>query len=285
MTQAETPKAIPQRPAKVSLIATDMDGTLFNAKKEITPRNMDALRSAAKMGIYIVLASGRIFPNIQKLSQSIVPGQPYLSSNGAIIGINGQQGFLRRMLLDDALAALILDEAKRYSSLEIHLHTFDGRMLHLLRDGQITGIGHAQEFIGGDGLLHQHMPARELLAQGRGQTIKYTINGEPAQLNLLRALFSRYPLEIASSWWDNIEVMPKGADKGSGLKFLADHLHIPLSEVMAFGDNQNDLTMLQTAGCSVAMENANEEAKQAAWYVTASCEDSGVGRAIERFVL
>ena len=100
-----------------------------------------------------------------------------------------------------------------------------------------------------------------------------------------RVLHSIPGVEINSSWWDNLEIMAAGVHKGAALRCLAQRLEIPLDEVMAIGDNENDLPMLQVAGLPVAMGNAVESVKQQCAFVTATNDEDGVARAVRRFVL
>lgn len=92
-------------------------------------------------------------------------------------------------------------------------------------------------------------------------------------------------LHLTSSIPDNIEVNVQGADKGHALEALAQRLGVPQQEVMALGDNGNDVTMLQYAGVSVAMGDGSPEAKAAAKYVTVPHTEDGLARALERFAL
>ncbi|MDL2206165.1 HAD-IIB family hydrolase, partial [Eubacteriales bacterium OttesenSCG-928-N13] len=92
-------------------------------------------------------------------------------------------------------------------------------------------------------------------------------------------------LNISSSWHDNIEVMSKDAAKGLALGALLDHFGLTRDQLMAFGDNDNDLDMLRAAGHPVAMQNAVPQLKQAAEIIAPHHDDSGVGQVIEEYIL
>jgi Cof subfamily protein (haloacid dehalogenase superfamily) len=101
----------------------------------------------------------------------------------------------------------------------------------------------------------------------------------------LRTLPQAFPdLVVTTSIVNNIEINSREATKGNALKKLAAYLGIPLNETMAFGDDRNDITMLQAAGVGVAMGNAGEEVKRAADYVTDDCNSSGVAHAMKHFL-
>lgn len=91
-------------------------------------------------------------------------------------------------------------------------------------------------------------------------------------------------LKITSSWENNIEIMSEGVDKGQAIKMLCEHLNIGRSEIMAFGDNYNDIEMLEYAGLGVAMGNSNDDIKEIADYVTDTNEESGFANAIFKFM-
>ena len=90
--------------------------------------------------------------------------------------------------------------------------------------------------------------------------------------------------DVTSSWWDNIEIVPRSASKGSALQALAKSLNIPMDEVMVFGDSDNDLSMLKAAGVSVAMGNANERVRASARFETLTNDAQGVAAAIRAIV-
>ena len=92
-------------------------------------------------------------------------------------------------------------------------------------------------------------------------------------------------LEIVSSWDDKFEIMKKGSSKGEAVAQLAKYFNLKRDEIMCIGDSENDLSMIEYAGIGVAMGNAIDKVKKSAQYITASNTDSGVAKAIEKFVL
>ena len=92
-------------------------------------------------------------------------------------------------------------------------------------------------------------------------------------------------LAVSSSHPQNVEINQSGANKGQALQALASYLDIPIEKTFAFGDGLNDLSMIQEAGIGVAMANACEAVIEAADYVTASCDEDGVAKAVEKFCL
>lgn len=92
-----------------------------------------------------------------------------------------------------------------------------------------------------------------------------------------------YWLGLTTPKW--LELMPLGITKGSGLQALTELLHIPMANVMAFGDGENDIEMLQAAGIGIAMENAMEEVKAAADDITADNNNDGITAALRKYLM
>ena len=113
------------------------------------------------------------------------------------------------------------------------------------------------------------------------------INPDTEKLALLRKLIeAQVPeVDVTSSWYDNLEIMAKGVNKGSALAELAAFLNIPMSEVMAIGDQDNDIPMIQAAGYGVAMGNASPAAAATARFHTDTNTEYGVAMAINRLAL
>ena len=91
-------------------------------------------------------------------------------------------------------------------------------------------------------------------------------------------------IEITSSWGNNLEIMSEGSTKGKAIEFLANLLNINREEIIAFGDNYNDVSMIEFVGTGVAMGNAEEDVKNIANYVTDTNSESGVAKAIDKLV-
>ena len=108
----------------------------------------------------------------------------------------------------------------------------------------------------------------------------------PELLNQARAdLTFIKNIEITSSWKNNLEIMSEGSHKGKAIEYLSDLLEIDRENIIAFGDNYNDLSMIEFAGTGVAMGNAEEEVKRIANHITSTNGDSGVAKAINSLVL
>jgi len=147
----------------------------------------------------------------------------------------------------------------------------------------VLGSGFGQ----GRGKLAYHTGGRGLdrVLPCAGKIVAITQDDHEGLAEAKARIRSEFPdLSISSSWWNNFEVNPAGVNKGASLARVASRLGIPMEQVMAIGDNGNDVPMLRAAGVGVAVGNATDEAKAAADVVTLSNEACGVAAAIRQIV-
>lgn len=271
----------------IKLIAFDLDGTLLNSRKEITPDNLAALHAAAEKGILTVPASGRLYPGLPRE----LKGKDFRYS----ILCNG-------MTVYDAAEDMKLCDYP--ISLEETLRFFDyadsiGIFYDCYADDhpRITGSIYERlpELITDPSflamMLNLRKPVKDLRSWliERGAPVQKILfyftdlNQRLEQLREMPALFPDY--NITSSIYCNIEINSKAADKGKALLALCEKLGIDPGDTMVLGDGLNDLGMFRVSGLRVAMANAADEVKAAADHVTGSCEESGVAAALKKYVL
>lgn len=270
----------------IKLIAMDMDGTLLTCtapgKPSIPKENLYWLRRAHEAGVTLALASGRMPDDAGFFASDA--GLPM-----HIIGLNG--GITLPCPFVEPVNHTFLPEETAHRVLDI-----------LMETGVDVAVFGAWEVVS---MREQPMDwARRVLGTyfGRaGGRLAYRSSGEGVEALLvqtgkivalteddregLAAARERIRLEcpdveISSSWWNNFEVNPAGVNKGTALEKLAARLGIPMSHVMAIGDNDNDIPMLRAAGVGVAMSNGTPQAKAAADFTTLSNEECGVAAAI-----
>lgn len=271
----------------IRLIAMDMDGTLLGEQQGIIPpANVEALRRASKMGIHLALASGRL-PDDAGF-YALDAGLPM-----HILGINGSVTV--HQPLGEVAVARFIPEAGARAIRDI--------LMELDLPFSISSVNEAALS------AYPADPAAARLSQGTfldrpgsrirlwldgtkieplmGRVNKFSvINPNTEKLALLRERIEvQVPeADVTSSWYDNLEIMAKGVNKGSALTELAAFLDIPMSEVMAIGDQDNDIPMIQAAGYGVAMGNASPAAAAAARFHTGTNTENGVAMAIKRLV-
>lgn len=268
-----------------SLLALDLDGTLTNGQKVITPRTRQALQAAQEQGVRLVLASGRPTRGIAPLADELQIGQYggyVLSYNGGKIIDWGTQQSLHEQTLTLDLVRRLYAYAQRenlplitYSATSIITDHAGNRYLDEEARINKMPIERVPDFLAAVEAL-PFLPAKCLMA------------GDPERIAPLaeemRQAFAG-EMEVFRSAPFFIELPPLGIDKAQSLQRLLAHLHLEADQLMACGDGYNDLSMLRLAGLGVAMGNAEAEVKEIAQYVTLSNEEDGVALAVERFIL
>lgn len=258
----------------IKLIAFDLDGTLLNEDRELSENNIKAIKKVLKKNIKIVIATGRPYAGFRRflIELGILGENNYsITNTGSIIRKNTDNGniLVNAMNLNDYL--FIKNLTKNYENLQVAFYTDD----YLYIDEQTPN----EAFIHDKNILK--METRNILDYGNEPICRINVMGEKElldyfqkeKLSILEEKFSTMRNETFS-----FEILNKNSSKGKALEFLSDHLNIERDQVMAFGDNMNDIEMIEHAGVSVAMENGKNELKSKAKYVAKSNSDDGVAK-------
>ena len=263
---------------------TDLDGTLLNSKKEITPENKAAIEKARMQGHSIVLATGRSTVNmllqVRRLGLD-VPGCYAITFNGScVIRCDTGEVILWKSLDKDTVQYLF-DETRKW---QIHCQAYsrtetiaEKETPELIRYDRNNG-GHSRLVKDVPQALTED-PPKVLLADLHDREKLECFQKEHAETLAGRA-------DSFFSCKEYLEYVPAGVSKGSAIRWLCEYLHADLSQTVAAGDAANDISMLQTAAVGVAMCNGEAAVKACADYVTQQDnEHSGVAEIIEKFVL
>ena len=271
----EQTKQIPYR-----AIALDLDGTLTNHDKVVTPKTREALLKAESQGAVIILASGRPTYGIEPVAECLEldkRGGYILSYNGGNI-VNAKTGEkLFFQFLPDAVLPILYRYAKEhhhallgYADNEIITEMPDDQ--YVKEESRINKMNIRQV----DNLLEALEPhPTKLLMTGDPKDMLQAENDLVAELGEKMDIFRSAPFFL--------ELVPKGIDKAQSLLRLLGKINLTPADMIAFGDGYNDLSMLKLAGMGVAMENAAPEVRADADYVTLSNEEDGVAAALEHF--
>lgn len=272
----------------IRLMAFDMDGTLLDDQKRISPRNLAAMKAAQEKGVRLMLCSGRSFEALTEFSHGVGLDPVIASANGARIDLSLRAGILRESPIEEGLSLKIyryLKETGIYFMTYTRGRSYMVNRLTELRTRNRAHVPGIQKFPGGDyeTVLDPERADRECW---KG-TYKFICFGEDydPRYETIREDFRDLGLSIASSWRDNLEIMNPGVDKGFAVRTVAEHFGIPLENCMVFGDNTNDEPMLRIAGWPVVMENAEACVKPLARVLAPKNTEDGVGRVIEQYVL
>ncbi|MEK4343912.1 Cof-type HAD-IIB family hydrolase [Paenibacillus sp. FSL P4-0184] len=260
------------------LIAIDIDDTLINDDKEVTPATQTALEEAVAAGVVVTLATGRAYASAQAIARQTGLNVPIITYQGALVkNLLDEKVLYERYVPQDAVHKLFTYCVEH----NLHLQTYIDDKLYAREDNQkikdYTDLNKTPYYI---------EPDWEKLVPQR--TPKMLIIDDPAFLDelapILRELLGD-SVHITKSKPQFLEIMHHEGTKGIALEFLANHFGCDLSETMAMGDSWNDHEMLEAAGLGVAMANAIPALKEIADFVTLSNNEDGVKYAIDKFIL
>ncbi|MBZ0305781.1 MAG: Cof-type HAD-IIB family hydrolase [Anaerolineae bacterium] len=265
----------------IQLIAVDLDGTLLNSQHQLTPRTRAALQAAVRQGIQVVVATGRTrsAPTAGRVIEELGLTSPGIFSQGLMIhNADGSVRFQQSISTERAAEVIRFSEANR-----LHYYGASGATLFMQPDNPFV-VAMLEQY-------HEPSPREvpSLLHILDSHPInKFVFIEAPERLTDLRDFLLPQLVDgenLFASAPEFLEFVPAGASKGAALARLIEELNIPRESVLALGDAENDIEMLQVAGIGVAMGNAMPHVKEIADYITLSNDEDGVAEAIERFVL
>ncbi len=273
----------------VRLIAIDIDGTLLDSKAQISQANLDALRRAHEMGIETVLVTGRRHRFAMPIAEMLGFDLWIISSNGAVTRSTGGESF-HRDLMPLATAEKLCRHMRDFRNYSVI--TFDREGL-----GAIVCENHDQLYGVIQRWMEKNAPYIEYVSPIEKALIEDPIQVmfcgpvglmQTAQERLAAADFAG-EITVLRTQYDHrdltiVDILNSGCSKGHALERWAIHRGLDASQVMAIGDNYNDVEMLTFAGHPVIMGNASDDLKQNGWTITLHHDESGVAAAVEQIL-
>jgi Cof subfamily protein (haloacid dehalogenase superfamily) len=262
----------------IKLLALDLDGTIVTDLHDIPPRVQTAIKAATAQGVQVVIATGREYPVSRKFIELLGLRTPVICYQGALIYDPVPDRIIASETIPLPLAHHLIDQA-RAQQLALHLY-----------------FGH-QAFVEAPTALSRALLTRTGILPAEVNDLKQAIESPPlkglivhpageagaAAARLATAISPK--LSVFRSHAELIEVTSPKVSKGHALATLAGHYGIPQQEVMAIGDQDNDIEMIAWAGLGVAMGNASPGAKDAADHLAPPITEDGAAWAIEKFIL
>ncbi len=271
----------------IRLIAIDIDGTLLNSKVELSQENRDALRRAHQAGIEIMLGTGRRHDFALPIAQSLGFDLWMMSSNGAITRSTLGETF-HRDLLPKETAMKLAQAMRKYRNYMVVTFDREGK-------GAIVCENHDQLYGVIQRWMEKNAPFIEFISPIEDALIEDPIQAmfcgpvdlmDQAQEDLAGCDFSHDFTALRTQYdYRNlciVDLLNAGCSKGHALERWAKHRGIDRNEVMAIGDNYNDIDMLTFAGHPVIMGNASDDLKQNGWTVTLRHDEHGVAATIDQ---
>ncbi|MGO1819546.1 MAG: Cof-type HAD-IIB family hydrolase [Senegalia sp. (in: firmicutes)] len=272
---------------KYKLIAIDMDCTLLNSEEKVSEKNKEAILKATQKGIQVVVSTGRIFSSATYFAKLLKVATPIIACNGGYVSeYNPSNIIIENSIKKEDIKKIIkvLDEN------DLYYHFYDNENFYT-KDLKYNSLKYYEwskkqneENKINIEVIENPM---ELIEEKDLKVYKMVVVDDDIEkvIKAREELSKNKNIEIVSSMHGSFDIMYKGVSKGKALKELCEIYNIKRGEVIAIGDNENDLSMLEFAGTSVAMGNGIDLVKNYASFVTDTNDNDGVAKAIEKYVL
>jgi hypothetical protein len=264
----------------VDLIALDLDYTLFDECRLVSPNNLEAIARAKEAGIVVTVCTARMHPAAEFEAKKAGIDAPLVVCNGSCIYHRGKVIYSNPMtnaqigrlcnLLDPMGASYYVSTVNEA----------------ITNDYEVCGAYYRFWHVGDTGFdalpLVTYSTAKRIVpAVGDGGLRLSVVSEDQGVLKRARAALETVEgVEVYDSWYNNVEVMAPGG-KGLGIKKLCAFLGIDPQKAMAIGDSSSDISMLEAVGYPVAVGNASKALKAVARFETRACSDDGVAHAID----
>ena len=272
-------KSVPQQ---IKLLVIDIDGTLLNPQRQITPRTRAAIQAVQATGVIVTLATGRAYSNTFQIADELGITLPVITYDGALILHHPDRTIIHTHTFAAEIAQQAVDILVEHRIQPI-IHRMNGVGEEIwtghreFDNPELTGyfsiFPHAQRTDHAILCINQPDPLRVV-----GFASQDTLSWLASAIDIVDCAW--HTIERGNYNCSEITIMDKMCSKASGVIRLAQYLNIPLSEVMAIGDNINDIEMLRVVGWGVAMGQAPDLVKEAGDAVTASNAEDGVAISI-----
>ncbi|MEO6655560.1 MAG: Cof-type HAD-IIB family hydrolase [Pyrinomonadaceae bacterium] len=285
----------------IKLLALDLDGTTLNSLGQIPDANREAIRAAEDAGALVTIATGRRFRDAQPLGIDLALNAPLITHNGGLLKYAGSEETVHCSLLTTEVSLEVVRAGKAFGgdalvstdphglgtllydriaddNIPLKKYLRWSESLHGVEIGR-SGVAHVSSL---EDILTEHEIVH-ISFSGNCESMRElesALNGEfQGTVTILATVYTTLNFTL-------LDILPPEASKGHGLARLAELNNLNAENVMAIGDNFNDLEMLEYAGTPVVMGNADAKLREMPnFYTTLSNDESGVAAAIERFIL
>lgn len=280
----------------IKLIASDLDGTMFEKGNVIPETNLKAINDINNSNINFTICTGKTYSLFKNICEDIGTGYGIFGNGNQIINLKNGEEIYRKLLKNEDVLFCI-NTAKKLK-LHVHLYTnkevITEKLLYMdLRNFELTKndknidlefkiVTDIQEYVEIENpeILKLVISAEKDLASLKKEFAK----NKNLQVNLIRKV-DKYRDEIIGKEYEYLDIMPAGINKEQALEVLENYLKIDKSEVLAIGDNLNDLEMIKDSGVGIAVANAYDEVKEVANYTTTTtAQNGGFAEAVYKFI-
>lgn len=280
----------------IKLIASDLDGTMFEKGNVIPETNLKAINDINNSNINFTICTGKTYSLFKNICEDIETGYGIFGNGNQIINLKTGEEIYRKLLKNEDVLFCI-NTAKKLN-LHVHLYTnkevITEKLLYMdLRNFELTKndknidlefkiVTDIQKYVKRENpeILKLVISAEKDLASLKKEFAK----NKNLQVNLIRKV-DKYRDEIIGKEYEYLDIMPAGINKEQALEVLENYLKIDKSEVLAIGDNLNDLEMIKDSGVGIAVANAYDEVKEVANYTTTTtAQNGGFAEAVYKFI-
>ncbi|MBR4719150.1 MAG: Cof-type HAD-IIB family hydrolase [Lachnospiraceae bacterium] len=269
---------------KRKILFTDLDGTLLNSEKNISPEDLEAIKQLTISGHKFVISTGRPLQSAVLISERYGWNDDgyYISSyNGGLIYDCGNKQTIIRRPIPIPYVRHILDEAYKAG---LHAHTYD--------DVNVVSERDTKEFRDyTKGIMVPGVVVEDVVTYLKQEPIKVIVISQKSRklLEEFRAYMTPWCKDKLTTVFSSpilLEFENPLSTKGFAVRYMCEHFNIPISDSIAVGDEENDISMIEAAGLGIAMSNATANTKAAADHITVNDNNhSGICEIINRFVL
>ena len=270
----------------IKLVASDLDGTLLNKNKEITPRLFEALEKLDELGIYFVPSTGRPFGTVPKAIKELPFLKYVITSNGATIyDATEQKNIIENYLTPEAVDAVI-EVAKELPIITEYFIEGKAYIAKAVYDDLSPfDLTESHEFY----IKNSRTPVEDFWNEmKRNNAVLENINLVFKDMEQRKEIWDRLKAlglaSVTAATTKNIEITSLYATKAQALEKLCEVLGFSKENFLAMGDGDNDMPMIQFAGIGVAMANGEEHIKQAADIIADDCNDFGAAKILEQII-
>ena len=275
---------------KYRLLAVDIDGTLLDSASHLRPAVRDALRRAVACGLRVVLCTGRRYRTAIPIAEELGLALPIVCHSGALVKDTATHGTLLARHIESDVLRLLLDLLDEFGLAPmVYTDTFERRTdFYLRRDAQLTHY-HTDYLLKNDGCyrflasLHEGLPAPALQVCTFGELDRLQ-QVRPLLRERLAGRTTCHLLSSAKYLGNFLEFQTGLASKWAALSDLLTAFRVAPEEVVAIGDDENDISMIQAAGLGIAMGNAPYAVKSAAHLVAPSNDEDGVAHIVDKLL-
>lgn len=273
----------------IKLVISDLDDTLLNDFKEISAENKRAARLLKEAGIHFTFATGRMEPMTREYVRQLELEVPVVAYNGALVRDPVCGEVIYEHNLEPSVAGDVMDYCRNnqldfiaYTETEAYYPVYSKRVQAFRTYNELAKRGGSE--------LVKLFLVEELLDEDmhpKFPVIKFFVQSEDQDaLNALEQMIARYEsLSCVCSLENSLDIMGAGISKGYALRRLCDYYNIPLSQVAAFGDQDNDAEMLAEAGLSFSMLKGSDKCKAAAQKIGPDNNCDAFARMVHQFIL